>query len=150
MCNRSLNQTAISLSSCEAEFYAASACARELLGLAELFKELHYKVSVRPEMDSDSARHILQRKGPGGLKHIVIRCLAIQQWVQAKRLSMICEGGVDVVGVVTLLVRVSGKVSSEVTKVPFAELRRLLVTESKLSEYMERKERKKTVKCGNW
>ena len=27
MCNRSMKQTAISLSSCEAEFYAASACA---------------------------------------------------------------------------------------------------------------------------
>ena len=72
MCNRILKQTAVSLSSCEAEFYAASACARELLGLAELFKELHYKVSVRLEMDSDSARHILQRRGPGGLKHIEI------------------------------------------------------------------------------
>ena len=35
MCNRSLKQTAISLTSCEAEFYAASACAGELLGLAE-------------------------------------------------------------------------------------------------------------------
>ena len=84
MCNRSLKQTAISLSSCEAEFYAASACVRELLGLAELFKELHYKVSVRLEMDSDSARHILQRRRPGGLKHIEIRCLAIQQWVRAE------------------------------------------------------------------
>ena len=50
MCNRSLKQTAISLSSCEAEF-----CAGELLGLAELFKELHYKFAVRLEMDSDSA-----------------------------------------------------------------------------------------------
>ena len=54
MCNRSLKQTAISLSSCEAESYAASACAGEL---AELLKELHYDVSVRLEMDS-----------PGGLK----------------------------------------------------------------------------------
>ena len=70
MCNRSLKRTAISLSSCEAEFYAASACAGELLGLAELFKELHYNVSVRLEMDSDSARHILQRRRPGALKHI--------------------------------------------------------------------------------
>ena len=61
MCRASLKQTAVSLSSCEAEFYAAGACARELLGLAELFKELHYNVSVRLEMDSDSARHILQR-----------------------------------------------------------------------------------------
>ena len=40
MCSRSLR-------SCEAEFHAASACARELLGLAELFKELHYNVTVR-------------------------------------------------------------------------------------------------------
>ena len=39
MCNRSLKQTAIILSSCEAEFYA---CTGELLELAELFKELHY------------------------------------------------------------------------------------------------------------
>ena len=87
MCNRSLKQTAISLSSCEAEFHAATACAGELLGLAELFKELHYKVSVRLEMNSDSARHILQRRGPGGLKHIEIRCL-LQQWTRDKRLSV--------------------------------------------------------------
>ena len=79
MCNRSLKQTAISLSSCEAELYAASACAGELLGLAELFKELHCKVSVRLEMDSDSATYILQSRGPGGLKHIEIRCLSMQQ-----------------------------------------------------------------------
>ena len=88
MYNRSLKQTAISLSSCEAEFYADSACARELLGLAELFEELHYNVSVRLEMDSDSARHILKRRGPSGLKHIEIRCLAIQQWIREKRLSV--------------------------------------------------------------
>ena len=68
MCNRSLKQRAVGLSSCEAEFYAASACTGELLGLAEFFKEHHYDVAVRLEMDSDSARHILQRRGPGGLK----------------------------------------------------------------------------------
>ena len=39
-------------------------------------------------MDSDSARHILQRRGPGGLKHIEIRCLSIQQWIREKRLSV--------------------------------------------------------------
>ena len=88
MCNRSLGQTAICLSFCEAEFYAASACTGELLGLVELFKELYYKVSVRLEMDSDSARHILQRRGPGGLKHIEIRCLSKQQWIREKRLSL--------------------------------------------------------------
>ena len=84
MCNRSLKQTTISLSSCEAEFCAASGCAGELLGLAELFKELHNNVSVRLEMDSDSARHIPQRRGPGGLEHIGV----IQQWIREKRLSV--------------------------------------------------------------
>ena len=39
-------------------------------------------------MDSDSARHILQRRRPGGLKHIEIRCLSIQQWIREKRLSV--------------------------------------------------------------
>ena len=88
MCNRSPKRTAISLSSCEAEFYAASACAGELLGLAELFEELHYNVSVRLEMDSDSARHFLQRRGPGGLKHIEMRCLSIQLCIREKRPSV--------------------------------------------------------------
>ena len=41
----------------------------------------------------------------------------------------------------------SGKESSEVTKVPLAELRRLFVMESKLSEYMEKKDRKRMRKC---
>ena len=82
-CNWSLKQRATSLSSCEAEFYAASACAGELLGLAELSKELHCNVSVRLEMDSASARHI-----PGGLKQIEIRCLATQQWIRGKRISV--------------------------------------------------------------
>ena len=72
LCNRSLKQTAISLSLCEAEFFAASVCAGELLGLAELFKELHCDVSVRLEVDSDSARHTLQCRRPGGLKDIEI------------------------------------------------------------------------------
>ena len=47
MRNRSLKQTVISLSSCEAEIYAVSTCAGEFLGLTELFKELHYNVSLR-------------------------------------------------------------------------------------------------------
>ena len=68
--------------------YAASACGEELFGLAELFKELHYKISVRLEMDFDSARQALLRRGPGGLKHIEIRCLAIQQWIREERLSL--------------------------------------------------------------
>ena len=47
-----------------------------------------YEDAVRLEMDSDSARHILQRRGPSGLKHIEIRCLSLQRWIRDKRLSV--------------------------------------------------------------
>ena len=89
MCSRSLKQTAISLRSCDAEFHAASPCAGELLGLAELFKELHCNVTVRLRNGIQTQRdYVMQRRGPGGLKHIEIRCLAVRQWIRAKRLSV--------------------------------------------------------------
>ena len=72
--NRSLKQTVISLSSYEAELYAASACVAELLGIAEIVKGLPCTLSVKLELDSDSQRHVLQRRGSGGLRHIEIRC----------------------------------------------------------------------------
>ena len=53
--------------------------------------ELHHNVSVRLEMDSDSARHIPQRRGPCGLKHIEIRCLAFQQWIRKKKKRLSVE-----------------------------------------------------------
>ena len=40
-------------------------------------------------MDSDSSRHVLQRREPGGLKHIEIRCLAMQQWIRDKRVGRV-------------------------------------------------------------
>ena len=43
------------------ELVLRSQCLRELLGLAD-FKELHCNVSVHLEMDSDAARHTLQRR----------------------------------------------------------------------------------------
>ena len=43
------------------------------LGLAEVFIEHQYKVADRLNMDSDSARQVLQRKGPCGHKPINIR-----------------------------------------------------------------------------
>ena len=58
------SETDSNQSQCEAEVYAASACAGELQGLGGLFKELHHSVSVHPEKDAGSARHFLQRRGP--------------------------------------------------------------------------------------
>ena len=73
MCSRSLKQTAISLSSCDAEFHTATACAGKLLGLAELFKELHYNFSVRLGMDSASACHQSPEKVTRALECTEIR-----------------------------------------------------------------------------
>ena len=72
-CNRSLKLTVISLSSCEAEFHAASACAGELLGLAEIFKELHSRW-IQTRQDT-----FYSAGDQADLKHIEIRCLAIRQ-----------------------------------------------------------------------
>ena len=81
---RGQKQTSISLSSCEPEFYAASACAGELLGLAELFKER----CSSSRMDSDSARHILQRRGPGRTHARWKAMLGFPQWIRQKSLSV--------------------------------------------------------------
>ena len=88
LCNRSLKQTAISHSSCEAEFFAASACAGELLGLAELFKELHNDVSVRLEKNSDSARHIYSAGDQADSNTLSYDFWQYKQWIQEKRLSV--------------------------------------------------------------
>ena len=86
--SKALKQKVKSLSSCEAEFYAASACAIELLGLKEFLQELGFRVVASLYMDSDSARSILKRRGPGGLKHIELRVLAIQDWVKDERIQI--------------------------------------------------------------
>ena len=77
MCNRSLQQTAISLSSCEAELFAASARAGELVGLAELFLELHYNVSV-----SRDGLRLSAAQGTG--------------WTQTYRNTLLCKTLVEV------------------------------------------------------
>ena len=88
-------------------------------------------------------------------------CSRIRSWVHRKTIDRrrlapdsliypvagVQEANLDVHDIPLASGNVSGKVSSEVTKVPLAELRRLFVMESKLSEYMERKERKKMVRC---
>ena len=51
-------------------------------------RTLHGTALQRFSSYSDLARHILQRRGPGGLEHIEIRCLAFQQWIREKRLSV--------------------------------------------------------------
>ena len=63
------------------------------MGLAELVKDFHYKVSVRLEMGSDAARHIQQRRRPGGHKHIHISMIGqYNNGHEQKRLSVSSSG----------------------------------------------------------
>ena len=41
--------------------------------------------SSSPKWIQTQRDYVKQRRGPGGLKHIEIRCLAVRQWIRAKR-----------------------------------------------------------------
>lgn len=61
---------------------------KEALALSELMREMGFVNKVELYVDSDSARAILSRSGPGALKHVEIRRFAIQQWLKAHRLPV--------------------------------------------------------------
>ena len=69
----------------QAEFYEASACAGELRGLAELFKELHFTtfqfVSRWIQIRQDTFN---SAEDPANSSISKIRCLATQQWTRGK------------------------------------------------------------------
>ena len=82
-------QQAVSLSSCESEFYSMSCCASELLYVSSLLNDIGLSVDV-PTLwgDSSSAIALVGRKGPGRLRHMEIRWLALQSWQQAGRVRV--------------------------------------------------------------
>ena len=61
----------------------------ELLWLAGLLREL-FDIEIVPVAfgDSSSALTLVSRAGMGRSKHVELRMLAIQEWVQAKRLLL--------------------------------------------------------------
>ena len=69
-------QQVVALSSGEAEFYACGKCAAHVLFLAFLFREIGYK-QMRGQIttDSSAARGMLQRAGPGRVRHLHTRWL---------------------------------------------------------------------------
>ena len=80
-------QGCVALSSAESELYALGSGAAEALGLASLISEWHENVTPVLASDSSSALHIVKKRGPGKMKHIEIRFLALQQWREQKRLE---------------------------------------------------------------
>ena len=69
--------------------YALGSAASESLWVAGVIQEA-FQLDVIPviEGDSSSALALASRSGVGRLRHIEIRCLAIQEWSQRKRLML--------------------------------------------------------------
>ena len=81
-------QTCVALSSGEAELYAITACARELLGIRELLTEMSLSFQARLASDAAAARAIASRRGPLVLERVEIRRLAVRDWVAQSRFEL--------------------------------------------------------------
>ena len=83
----SRRQACVALSSAEGELYALGSGAVEALGLATLLHEWDEPTIPIIHSGSSSALHIVKKRGPGRMKHIELRCLALQQWREEKSWS---------------------------------------------------------------
>ena len=81
-------QATVALSTGEAELYAATKAAAEVLGFVSLMSDLGWKIESVPEirMDSSAARGIAGRRGLGKTRHIEVRRLWIQECLESKRI----------------------------------------------------------------
>ena len=76
------------LSSAEAELYGIGSGAIEGLGAAQLLREWQYKTVPLLQTDSQSALAVCKRRGPGRMKHIELKMLAVQEWLKTGRLRI--------------------------------------------------------------
>ena len=84
----SRRQGCVALSTAESELYALGAGAIEALGFASMLAEWHEICVPTLHSDSQSALHVVKRRGPGRMKHMEIRTLALQDWRQSHRLQV--------------------------------------------------------------
>jgi hypothetical protein len=85
-------QAAYALSSTEAELYALAVGAVECLGLQTLMREWGYSTVPHLHTDSQAAKAVCMKRGPGRMKHVELRLLVIQDWVEQGRLKLFKVG----------------------------------------------------------
>jgi len=90
-------QQVTSLSSGEAELYALTAVAAEVLYWDGLLAELGIVTRKPPVVwtDSSAALAMTSRRGQKRMKHVELRCFVAQDWVAASRLSFRKIAGLD-------------------------------------------------------
>ena len=76
------------LSSAEAELYPIGSGAIEGLGAAQLLKEWQCETAPLIWTDSKSALAVCRRRGPGRMKHIELKMIAVQEWLKTGRLRV--------------------------------------------------------------
>ena len=84
----SKSQHVVSLSSAEAELYAAVKAATETIGVATLAKDLGMEYKVRVAVDATAAIGTLSREGLGKAKHISVQFLWLQERIREKQIAI--------------------------------------------------------------
>ena len=79
---------AISLSSAEAELYAAVHCASEALGMQSIIKDLGKNAGVGFGMDASAALALINRQGLGKARHVETQWLWIQKATREGKLKV--------------------------------------------------------------
>ena len=86
-------QQLIALSSGEAEFYAAGSAAARLLYHVYLLRELGWKPRATLACDSSAARGVINRAGPGRIRHLQTRFLWVQERVKNGDFTVVAVPG---------------------------------------------------------
>ena len=85
----SKTQAVIAKSSAESELYSVVKGATEGLGLATLFKDMGFEVTVKLNLDAAAAKGILERQGIAKVRHIDVNVLWLQQQVAKKIIPLV-------------------------------------------------------------
>ena len=84
----SSTQQTIALSSGEAELYALTKCAAQVLGIMAILKDFGMVVDARLWTDSTAALGMVHREGLGRTRHIQVQYLWLQEKVRDKSISV--------------------------------------------------------------
>ena len=84
----SRTQKTVALSSGEAEFYAAVRTAQELLGIVALGKDLGIEMDAIMKTDAKATVGMISRRGIGGMRHLDVQHLWLQDVVKEKRIGV--------------------------------------------------------------
>ena len=84
----STNQQIVALSSCEAELYALTKGAAQVLGTVSMARDMGEELRAVVRSDSSAALAISQRVGLGKVRHLQVQYLWIQERHSAKELDL--------------------------------------------------------------